>query len=87
MSSISVIIPAYNAEKYLAEAIDSALNQSRAAKEIIVVDASRDRTVEVARSVSWRMSAIVTLFRLLQTIIYCFIAVTLVVYAIRGRRA
>ncbi len=29
MSSISVIIPAYNAEKYIGEAIESALNQTR----------------------------------------------------------
>ena len=28
MSSISVIIPAYNAEKYIGEAIESALNQT-----------------------------------------------------------
>lgn len=51
MSTISVIIPAYNADKYLAEAIESALSQTRPAKEIIVVDdASTDRTVEIARS-------------------------------------
>ena len=31
MPSISVIIPAYNAEKYIGEAIESALNQTRPA--------------------------------------------------------
>ena len=49
MPSISVIIPAYNAEKYVAEAIESALNQTRPAKEIIVVDdASTDRRVKIS---------------------------------------
>lgn len=49
--SISVIIPAYNAEKYLAEAIESALHQTRPAKEIVVVDdGSSDRTREVVQS-------------------------------------
>lgn len=49
MSSISVIIPAYNAEKFIGEAIESALNQTRPAIEVIVVDdASTDRTAERA---------------------------------------
>ena len=49
MSSISVIIPAYNAEKYIGEAIESALNQTRPAAEIIVVDdGSTDGTAAVA---------------------------------------
>ncbi len=53
MSSISVIIPAYNAEKFIAEAIESALNQSRPALEILVVDdASADGTVAKARACS-----------------------------------
>ncbi|MGB4655802.1 MAG: glycosyltransferase family 2 protein [Bacteroidales bacterium] len=56
MPSISVIIPAYNAEKYIGEAIESALNQTRPAKEIVVVDdASTDRTVEIARSFGERV--------------------------------
>jgi glycosyltransferase involved in cell wall biosynthesis len=58
--SISVIIPAYNAEKYLGEAIESALNQTRPAKEIIVVDdASTDRTVEIARGFGERVTVLV----------------------------
>lgn len=60
MSSISVIIPAYNAEKYIGEAIESALNQTRPAKEIVVVDdASMDRTVEIARSFGDRVTVLV----------------------------
>ena len=36
--TISVVIPAYNAEKYIGRAIDSVLGQSRVADEVIVVD-------------------------------------------------
>lgn len=36
--SISVVIPAYNVEAYVALAVDSVLGQTRAADEIIVVD-------------------------------------------------
>jgi glycosyltransferase involved in cell wall biosynthesis len=51
MSTISVIIPAYNREAYLAEAIESALGQTLPPDEIIVVDdGSSDRTAEIARS-------------------------------------
>jgi glycosyltransferase involved in cell wall biosynthesis len=50
-ADISVIIPAYNAEHYLAEAIQSSLDQTEAPKEIIVVDdGSTDRTADVAAS-------------------------------------
>ena len=48
--SVSVIIPAFNAETYLASAIASALGQSCAVTEIIVVDdGSTDSTAAVAR--------------------------------------
>lgn len=49
-SNISVVIPAYNAEDYVARAIDSALTQSHPPLEILVVDdGSRDQTAAVAR--------------------------------------
>ena len=48
---ISVIIPAYNAEKHVARAIESVLAQTRPADEIIVIDdGSTDGTADVIRS-------------------------------------
>ncbi|HEX3627758.1 MAG TPA: glycosyltransferase family A protein, partial [Verrucomicrobiae bacterium] len=47
---VSVLIPAYNAEKWIAETIASALGQTWPNKEIIVVDdGSTDRTLSVVR--------------------------------------
>src|SRR5882724_7245521 len=47
---VSMIIPAYNAEEWIAATVQSAIGQSWPRKEIIVVDdGSRDRTAEVAR--------------------------------------
>jgi glycosyltransferase involved in cell wall biosynthesis len=48
---ISVIIPAYNAERYIGKAIESCLSQTYAPHEIFVVDdASTDGTAAVAES-------------------------------------
>ena len=46
--TLSVIIPAYNAEKTISQALDSAASQTMHDKEIIVIDdGSADRTAEV----------------------------------------
>ncbi len=51
MPKVSVIIPAHNVERFLAEAVDSALHQTLPPNEIVIVDdGSSDRTFEIARS-------------------------------------
>lgn len=50
---ITVLMPAYNAGKYIAEAIESVLRQSFTAFELLIVDdGSSDGTVDVIRSFS-----------------------------------
>ena len=44
---VSVIIPVYNCRDYIAETIESVLDQSVPAFEIIVVDSSTDETNEI----------------------------------------
>jgi glycosyltransferase involved in cell wall biosynthesis len=52
---ISIVIPAYNGETYLGLTIRSALEQTRPADEVIVVDdASTDRTADIAQSPEWK---------------------------------
>jgi len=47
---VSILIPAYNAEEWIADTIRSALEQTWSRKEIIIVDdGSTDRTLSIAR--------------------------------------
>jgi glycosyltransferase involved in cell wall biosynthesis len=58
---VSILIPAYNAEPWIAETIQSALSQTWPNKEIIVVDdGSSDRTFSVARQFASKSVSIVT---------------------------
>lgn len=51
MPKISVVMPVYNGEKYLREAIDSILNQTLSDFEFIIInDASTDKTEEIIKS-------------------------------------
>ena len=45
---VSVVIPVYNGERFVAEAVDSALAQDHPNKEILVIDdGSRDRSLDI----------------------------------------
>ena len=58
---VSILIPAYNAEGWIAQAIQSAIAQTWQEKEIIVVDdGSKDRTGEVARRFASKRVAVVS---------------------------
>jgi glycosyltransferase involved in cell wall biosynthesis len=51
-SLVSIVVPAYNAERFLGEALASMCAQTHTAIEVIVCDdASTDRTAEVVRSI------------------------------------
>jgi cellulose synthase/poly-beta-1,6-N-acetylglucosamine synthase-like glycosyltransferase len=48
---VSILIPCYNAERWVGQAIENALAQTRSDKEIIVVDdGSTDRSLEVSNN-------------------------------------
>ena len=51
MIKVSILIPCYNAEKWIAQCIESALNQTYANKEVIVVDdGSTDGSLDIIKN-------------------------------------
>lgn len=51
MTDISIIVPAYNAEKYIKKCIESLINQTKKEIEIIIVnDGSTDNTEKIVKS-------------------------------------
>lgn len=51
LPKVSILIPCYNAERWIAQAIQSALDQTYPNKEVIVIDdGSSDRSLEVIKS-------------------------------------
>ena len=55
----SIIIPAYNAERYISEAIESVINQTYTNWELIIVnDGSTDNTEKIAQSYAQKDSRI-----------------------------
>lgn len=59
MPKVSVVLPTYNGSKYLAESIDSIINQTFTDWELIVInDCSTDNTLEIANSYAEKDSRI-----------------------------
>ena len=51
MTDISIIVPAYNAEKYIGKCLDSLINQTKKELEFIIVnDGSTDNTEDIVKS-------------------------------------
>jgi len=58
---VSILIPSYNAGRWIVETIQSALGQTWPKKEIIIVDdGSKDRTLALARSFASKEVSVVT---------------------------
>ena len=58
---VSIIIPTYNAERWIGDAIKSALNQTWQRKEIIIVnDGSTDNTLRIARQFESKFVKVIT---------------------------
>lgn len=58
---ISIVIPCYNDEKFIEQAIDSALSQTHSIKEIIVVDDGSNKDTKLAlQSLEYKIDKLIT---------------------------
>src|SRR5439155_1885423 len=58
---VSILIPAFNAQEWVADAVKSAMGQTWPRKEIVVVDdGSRDQTLAIARGLGSKEVSVVT---------------------------
>jgi|GEM_PF-710950 len=62
-SVVSVIIPVYNAEKFLREAVESAINLAEVKEILLIEDNSKDNSLEVCRQIVKDYPEKVKLFR------------------------
>ena len=59
---VSVIIPAYNAEKFLSKTLESVLSQTYKNIEVLVIDdGSQDKTAEIVKSIAQKDSRVILL--------------------------
>ena len=59
---ISVIVPVHNTFRYVKECLESILNQTYANIEVICIDSSTDRTVEILKDMAGEDSRIRLIF-------------------------
>ena len=59
---VSVIVPAYNAEAFIGDTLDSIINQTYTNLEVLVVDdGSQDRTPEIVESIAQKDPRVILL--------------------------
>ena len=56
---ISVIIPVYNAEKFLCKAVESALQQKETAEVLLIEDASIDNSLKICRDLEGKYNEVI----------------------------
>ncbi len=56
---VSVVIPVYNAERYIEEAVDSALKQPETAEVVLVEDGSTDRSLAICEDLCSRHQTVI----------------------------